>query len=268
MACFNTDNVFTAIELEFASPAAVLRPPEEAITPGLDRGLTRQFTVSQARDIVLDRTLDDAERDVVLARIVTLAQNHVDPWELAAIWLMLPKLGIMAKRISRCGRMDIRDIRSELLLGFVEALRGADPAQPGLGRHLWSATYGRGWQAHRRFRHETPVVDLELIARLSAECRWWNSLTAPTVATGTERAPSAAEASTRVQGERLGSVAQRLGLRDRLNKQLTPDGTRRLIGFVMLHDGPPSGDMPEGGSASLTEAGREHSIHHIMRSLP
>lgn len=85
-----------------------------------------------------------------------------------------------------------------------------------LGADLWWASYRHGQRARSMFTRSlgTPVEDVDLVAGTQAKSSEPDGLLGEAVHAGVI---SASEADlitrTRLEGERLGSVAQRLGLR-------------------------------------------------------
>jgi hypothetical protein len=83
-------------------------------------------TAAQAREIVRDNDVWDALRDAIWAALVRRAMTQARQWQRVAIWIALPGLRAIVSRLHRVWRTDLDDLRSEVVLGFIEALRQAD----------------------------------------------------------------------------------------------------------------------------------------------
>lgn len=224
-----SSNLFSTIDAEVASMAeSVVIVEPDACAPGIP---AMAVTAAHAREIVRDSEVWDALRDAIWAALVRRAMSRSRQWQRAAIWIALPGLRVIVNRLHRVWRTDLDDLRSEVVLGFLEALRQADPDQSHLGSRLWWNTYRLARQMCRQARCECVVEDIELLAKAD---RSEPQLTAPTDP-GSIRAGSDDRLS--VEGERLGSLAARLGLRVVVSERPS-DAEKRVI-FLPRSDGTP-----------------------------
>jgi len=161
------------------------------------------ITLDEARRIVCDPNAADGLRDAIWTALIQRAQKDPQRWERIALWTMLPRLRGIAGRLSRW-HVDPADIRSDVVVGFLEAVRAVDPAQPHLGKHLWWRTYGHALHACRRATCDLATEDIERVA---------NRRRLQSTVPGPDAGPIHDDLDRAVvEGVRLGSLAGRLGL--------------------------------------------------------
>lgn len=139
----------------------------------------------------------------------TARQRH--DWTMIAVWLLAPRLRRASYALSRRTGAERADVCSALLQGVLEAARTvgeADTAE--IEEHLIGAAFSAGWRTGRRSPKETVVMgvgdwDAE------PETAMLDSLTLAPDDVVHVGAMSGALAQ-RAQGERLGALAQRMGL--------------------------------------------------------
>jgi hypothetical protein len=129
-------------------------------------------------------------------------------------------------RISRTTRLDIADLRSAVITGFIEALATIDPARENLGSALYWTAYNAGRAACRPDRHIKPTDEIDRVAAYVTETPTSIHRGIVTAAGHSQPTPG------QLEGERLGSIAHRAGLTDRLHhpalcqRHATHRGTR------------------------------------------
>lgn len=213
MSCIKTDRVFSAIEGYFADSSQQMRLGIEL--PGCPDGADRGMPLADARRLLLAREAEPAWRDAIWSSLISRAQVNGGAWELAAVWMTTPGLrklaGILHRRNAAA---DIKEIDSEILLGFIEALRAIDPKKERSGARLWWGAFRRGQDACARSRRELPVGDVELVAGNPPAVESSGTSLSEAVHDGVISVPEADLINrTRIEGERLGAIAERLGLR-------------------------------------------------------
>ena len=110
---------------------------------------------------------------------------------------MLPGLKSATYRISRTSRLDIADLRSAVVTGFLEALATIDPDSSNLGSALYWSSYRAGRAAARAHIRELPTDDIERAAAPQPE--------SAIAAHGATPAPhSTRPTRSQVEGERRG----------------------------------------------------------------
>jgi hypothetical protein len=181
-----------------AESLVIIEP--DACAPGIP---AMAVTAADAREIVRGNEVWDSLRDSIWAALVRHAMSQSRQWQRAAIWIALPGLRVIVNRLHRVWRTDLDDLRSEVVLGFIEALRQADPDQSHLGSRLWWNTYRLARQMCRQARCECVTENIELLATTDR--------TAPQHADPSSIKSEIGDRLT-VEGERLGSLAARLGL--------------------------------------------------------
>lgn len=133
-------------------------------------------------------------------------------WSLVALWVLLPGLRRTVARLSARFRADAEDICSAVLLGALEGLREIAPDQPDIGRLLWRRASSGGWQVVRAAWREYPAEDVE-VAGGSRRARAGDAWAPAVVHRGIPDSAGEIGADPgRREGERLGSVAHRMGL--------------------------------------------------------
>jgi hypothetical protein len=215
----NHADVFEAIEAEGASLAADsnLQLDVGPCTPGVP---SKAITIGDARRLVNDPAVPDPVRDEIWASLVRRAQAAPRRWEQIAIWMMLPRLRGITGRLRRIWRNDVQDIRSEVLVGFIEAVRQADPIQPGIGARLWWNAYRLARQACWHATREWPTDEIDRFAARQAATD--HATAAPAGPVPVEMIADGSHDRNAVEGERLGSLASRLGLRTVIDGHLPP----------------------------------------------
>lgn len=166
------------------------------------------LTVRDARRIVTDQNADDEIRDAIWSQLVRHARNDPPKWEQVTIWVVLPTLRRIAYRLHRSWGVDMHDIQSDVVLGFLDALRQTDPDQQRIGARLWWRTFGFARRECERATRERPSEYIELHLERRAQ------LHAATDEPGLEPMQEcvASNDPSNVEGIRLAALADRLGL--------------------------------------------------------
>jgi hypothetical protein len=243
-------NVFDALEAEFAgSPlmSATLVEHGEC-GAGVPEANIR---VQAARDIVHDPMTSLIVCDAIFAALLRCARTRPESWQLAAIWTMLPGLRAITRRLRRTWwSVDVQDIRSDVLVGFLDALRRTDPTRENLGAHLWWATYRHARQPCEQATREITSEDIDTLAARAATADHATTPPANLACSGGVTAPPTDTPinGTRLEGERLGSIAHRLGLHTRAGGH-----ARRAIGYLTLHNTGHRHDHPTETTATGTD---------------
>jgi hypothetical protein len=234
LSCLQADRVFDALDAQFAdsSLASILTLDGNKIGHGME---ATSPSLEYLRGLAQDPGTDIAVRDAIWTELVHLAQVRAGEWQLTAIWMMLPGLRSASRKISRRTHIEIKEIDSAVITGFIEALQAADPKRQHLGAHLWWKAHNYATHACALLRQETPVEDIELVAGMqNRQPGHGDSLSAAVhegVLTGAE---ADLIGRTRLEGERLGAVAQQLGLRYHACHQRRARAEGRLAGYLLL----------------------------------
>ena len=131
-------------------------------------------------------------------------------WTLITLWLLTPRLKGAARTIAGRAGAEPNDVCSALLAGAVEGIATAQETDPDqIEQHLMDSAFAAGWKTGRRAPNETPAAEVEkgLLAPLL-------QVAAPTFLDGQVVRVCAMSMGLAQQanGERLGALAQRLGL--------------------------------------------------------
>ncbi|MFI0483381.1 hypothetical protein [Actinomadura sp. 9N215] len=176
-------------------------------------------------------------QDAVWTELVTLAQGGDERWQLEAVWMMLPGLRKIVSRLTRGTGSRFGEMEAEVVAGFLEELRDVDAGRAKVGAFLWWSTFRRAWRARSRDEREIPSEELALIA---AERELQDHDIRPLVEAVHEGVPSVSEADlinrTRIEGERLGAIAERMGLRYHACRQRRARAEGRLAGYLLVRN--------------------------------
>ncbi|MFB7058334.1 hypothetical protein ACFCXT_35080 [Streptomyces vinaceus] len=198
------------------------------------------------RDVVRPSSTDPLLRAAFWQFVIRNSHEERAPsedWRMYAVWLAAPGLRRTAYRTVSRLRADRKEVESVLLLGLMEEIRSCDPDRPDVGVRVLRAVHGRAWTYARSHRQETVVAEVS-DARVS-----WDPLRDRS--DGEPEAPEAVEISplprpeglrapirftgsaTAREGERLGVLAERLGLEDVVSRAPRP-GAGHRIGTLSL----------------------------------
>lgn len=202
----SSPNLFSVIERDATTTglSTVLITPIDCID---DLG-TSTITVSEAREMVINRTTPDQVRDAMWTAILRGTRSQPKTWQRIALWTMLPYLRGITCRLHRAWGTDLQDLRSEVIVGFLEAARQADPEEQHLGRRLWWNTYRIARQMCKQAACVRAIPNIEVVSASVGPADPAPMPPAdPSPATADRHDPQL------IESERLGSLAARLGLR-------------------------------------------------------
>lgn len=131
-------------EQQFRNLIAATRPPT------IDG-----ISVEDVRVTMLKRRTTPATVQAVCAHLIRMARARPNPWVTVATGMMIPSLKSVAGKFGRRYRGDRRDLDSEILTGFLQALADVDPDEPGLFTRLYRAAFRRG---RTECEHETRMA--------------------------------------------------------------------------------------------------------------
>jgi hypothetical protein len=215
------ERILDSIEAYFGLSPQMLALSVEATHAHADQPVGR-LSLKTAREWVSDPTSPPSVGDAIWSQLIRLAGEQKEPWELAAVWMMVPGLRRICRRCRRYGApLDLGELEAEAVAGFVEALRMADPDQSTLGGWLWWTTYRHVQQVSSRARYETPTADIELVGNQRIGENDSSRMTQPGPNLIDGAMPVVDEpgvvGSASLEGERLGALAYRLGLEQAFN---------------------------------------------------
>ncbi|MCX4675594.1 hypothetical protein OG413_09780 [Streptomyces sp. NBC_01433] len=132
-------------------------------------------------------------------------------WTLVALWLLAPRLRGAARAIARRTGAEHADVCSALLVGALEGMRSVGEADPlEAERHLMDAAFAVGWRTGRRSPHERPTAEWDMARGPAAEAEVRSAMAESDTVVPVDVMSS--RLAQQAQGERLGSLAYRLGL--------------------------------------------------------
>ena len=217
MAILIHNRILDSIEAYFTLSPHIQALALEVPSPDVDRGAVRA-SIRTARDTMLSADAPARTRDAIWPLVVQHAREKKDPWEIVAVWMMIPGLRKICWRHYRHHPpLDLAELETEAVDAFLEALATADINRPELGSWLWWTTYRSVQRVVSRLRHETPTADVELVGMLAASPYDASRLTSEPTDEVSQAVPvvdrQVSQDPVRIEGERLGSMAQRLGLK-------------------------------------------------------
>ncbi|MBD0711616.1 MULTISPECIES: hypothetical protein [unclassified Streptomyces] len=247
MTLLYPSGVFTAVKQHFDDPRTTehLRLPVETEKQG-----TLTLSIAEAHAALYGPDKNEAFGEAVWRAVIRGAREETGPdgpWQLVLVWLALPRLTGMAHRVCARLRVNRADVEGDLALGLMDALRTAERHHPLPIDHLISTAGNQAWRSARAARSFLPSADIELLARSRVrpghdllgnldglDTPTWevdlpsvyrrDRLGAPLRFTGS---------AEQLEGERVGALADRLGLHDVVRRAVRDKRPRR-IGTVSL----------------------------------
>jgi hypothetical protein len=242
VSCLHTNRIFDAVEAQMTHASLASALSIDGSNVGLPPG---PLAIRDLRPLALDPATAPAIRDALWRELVSLARTKGDVWLLAAIWMMIPGFRKISARLSPGASGERNDIEAEIIAGFTETLHTVDLGREKLGAYLWWTAYRYGQRARGMFTGswETPVEDIDRAASVHADNREPDDLLGEAVHAGVISVSEAELITrTRLEGERLGAVAQQLGLRYHACAQRRTRAEGRLAGYVLINgDAAPAG---------------------------
>ncbi|MCX5376782.1 hypothetical protein [Streptomyces sp. NBC_00091] len=243
MALIRFNRPFDNIGEQLTSPA------REPVTLAVSvAGSVLLLTPAAARELLYTPASDEELRSAVWRQAVVAAQEETapdgEPWRLFAVWLTLPHLYRTVWRAASAFGASHADLQAEAVLALLETLAVLDPDQPAPGSTLAKAASRRAWALARQSAKETRVADIAAIAEarlgpepsiadLVPEHAWELDIDPLPRPDGLCAPLRFTTSPARVEGERLGALAQGLGLRDIVHRARRP-GEGTLIGTLSL----------------------------------
>ncbi|MFE7575155.1 hypothetical protein ACFU5Z_10490 [Streptomyces sp. NPDC057521] len=207
-------------------------------------GPTTARTLRELRALVHGPLRHDAEARRVWGDVMGEAAEDPDSGGssvLLLIWFAAPRLRRAVRRISWRLSTNRFDLEAESVLGLLEAVHVVDPLAADAGETLMRAAARRAWASARRPLPERPVPDLEALPQLPVlpsrsgfEPSYVVHITPPDRAEGLAAPIRFSASRERIEGERLGALAEGLGLRDVVLRARRPRPGPR-IGTLALH---------------------------------
>jgi hypothetical protein len=135
--------------VELTKPPIALSLDCSALGCGLPEGL---MCLDELRILLLKHRTTWVTKDAVWQELVRRAHAEPEPWVMAAAGMLVPGLKRIAGRFSNRYPGDNRDLDSEILEGFLEALDLAEVGHPKIYSQLYTGAFRRGYEACCRER--------------------------------------------------------------------------------------------------------------------
>ncbi|ARX84671.1 hypothetical protein SMD44_04122 [Streptomyces alboflavus] len=212
----------------------------------------RRLLPQAAREVLYGATLDEQLRDEVWREAVVRARQKPDRkgatskevWRLLTIWLALPGVYRTVHRVTSLLPVDRHDLEAEVVLALLEVIGTTDLDRSDVGGTIVRAAVNRAWGYARQTALEVPVVDIASIAAVRNACTsmdpgsvsendWELHIEPPSRPDGLAAPLHFTVSRTTIEGERLGALAERLGLRDVVLRARRP-GEGPVIGTLSL----------------------------------
>jgi hypothetical protein len=233
-------DLFTVIDNEIAPVAhdLVILDVKDC-PPGITATVV---TLARVREMLNSRDTPDPVCDALWAVLVRRARMEPRPWQRMALWVMVPRLRSIVRKLRLVWDTDEEDVRSEVVAGFLEVLRQTDPDRPEIGKRLWWKTFRVGHQMCRQAVLERVTADMDRLADRSSVDAKDSPLPMRTDMLPGRRI---------IESERLGSLAARLGLRAVVENRPTEEDPGRVV-FLSADRGRP---RPHNGHDAGTGTG-------------
>ena len=155
---------------------------------------------------------------------------------LLLVWFTLPRLRRAVWQVLSRFPAERADLEAETVQGVLEGVAAVDPLAAGAGERLMRAAAGRAWRLARSSVPKRPVPDSAALSadrvaqpypdrRLSA---WIVHITPPDRADGLAAPIRFSALRQRIEGERLGALAEEMGLRHVVHRARRPGPGRRI----------------------------------------
>jgi hypothetical protein len=160
---------------------------------------------------------------------------------LLLVWFTVPRLRRAVRRVLSRLAAERADLECEAVQGVVEGISHIDPLVAGASERLMRAATGRAWRFARSTVSERLVPDLDALPTKPAtqplqqrrQSAWFVHVTPPDRADGLAAPIRFSAWRQRIEGERLGALAEGLGLRDVVLRARRP-GPGSRIGTLSL----------------------------------
>jgi hypothetical protein len=151
-----------AFELLVTRPAPLVFDARGLSGTGIPAGMV---PLDELRDLLVRRVVNGPAVDVVWRRLVFQAREWGPEWVVGAVGVAAPGLRRLAARLSTGRAHLVEDIESEVVAGFLAALRGASSVDLDAPR-LWLQLMWAAWRAGHRVTQVPEFAELppELVA--------------------------------------------------------------------------------------------------------
>ncbi|MFD9276520.1 hypothetical protein ACFWD7_04440 [Streptomyces mirabilis] len=208
-----------------------------------DTGPT-DLMLREARALMHSPSRNEPAVQAIWSDVLAEAVTDPDPGGasvLILVWCTVPRLRRTVWRISSRLPTDRADLEAEVVQGVLEGIREVDPPAPGAAERLMRAASGRAWRLACNTVQERLVPDLANVAAvpraLPYEDRhpspWVVHITPPDRADGLAAPIRFTTSKQRIEGQRLGALAEGMGLRRVVHRARRP-GPGRRIGTLSL----------------------------------
>jgi DNA-directed RNA polymerase specialized sigma24 family protein len=137
-------------EVDTAFRFLVCQPAPLAFDGHLVDGLpNRMLPLDELRDLLVAATVSADTRDAVWCQLIRQARDGDPTWVVATVGVAAPGLTRLAARLTAGFSKIADDIHSEILAGFLHALRTEDLAAPRIWIRLCWAAWRAGYRARR-----------------------------------------------------------------------------------------------------------------------
>ncbi|MFD7059856.1 hypothetical protein [Streptomyces sp. NPDC059906] len=208
------------------------------------------LTLREARALVHGPSRAEPTPRAIWSYVMAEAAMDPDPGGasvLLLVWFTLPRLRRAVWQVLSRLPAERADLEAETVQGVLEGVAAVDPLAAGAGERLMRAAAGRAWRLARSSVPKRPVPDPAALSadsvappypdhRLSA---WIVHITPPDRADGLAAPIRFSALRQRIEGERLGALAEEMGLRHVVHRARRPGPGRRIGTLSLIPYGSP-----------------------------
>lgn len=203
----------------------------------------RPVPLGELRELIVARRLDRRAQDAVWRELITRCRPVGQVWPLGALGVALPGLRNLAGTLASGYRGDAADLDSEILAGFLEALRHrVNPRWTYLAYRLCRAGFeaGRALRAREEDWAGRTRIGLDFLVESAAPPAPWGHPDFVLVDAVAKKVLTASQAEligrTRLEYTRLGELAREMGISYTAAQLRRKRAERRLAAAILSGD--------------------------------
>ncbi|MFE2261925.1 hypothetical protein [Streptomyces griseosporeus] len=236
-------------QLKFTSLFDNIEAHVETLPTSLRRGeLTEtglsDLTLREARVLMHGPSRNEPSVQAIWGDVMADAATNPEPGGnsvLLLVWFTVPRLRRAVWRISSRLPAERADLEAEAVQGVVEGISDIDPLAADASEQLMRAAVGRAWRFARSTVSEHLVPDFDALPakpvalpdQIRHPSAWVVHITPPDRADGLAAPIRFSAWRQRIEGQRLGALAEGMGLRDVVLRARRP-GSGARIGTLSL----------------------------------
>ncbi|MFJ9893812.1 hypothetical protein ACIQPR_10840 [Streptomyces sp. NPDC091280] len=203
-----------------------------------------ELTLREARVLMHGPSRNEPAAQAIWSDVLAQAATDPDPGGVSVlilVWCTVPRLRRTVWRISSRLPADRADLEAEVVQGVLEGIRAVEPLALGEAERLMRVASGRAWRFARSTAPERLVPDHANVAAVPPALPyedgdpspWAVHIAPPDRADGLAAPIRFTTSSRRIEGQRLGALAEGMGLGHVVHRARRP-GPGRRIGTLSL----------------------------------